>query len=92
MGVLKGKNRCKLIWLAALLSLPILLAGCGGGVSEEGFNSLEAELQAAQGRVQSLEARLDRGAAIQEVLHTMHQRPPWGEAWLEFIGLIQASD
>ena len=72
MRLLHGRIRSKLTWFATLLALPFLLAACGGGVSQEEFDAVQADLQVAQARVQSLEAqaaglqqRLDRGAAIQ---------------------------
>ncbi len=82
MRLLHGRINSKLTWLAALLALPILLAACGGGVSQEEFDAVQEDLLAAQARVQSLETqlqteqaqaaavqqRLDRGAAIQGVL------------------------
>ena len=40
------------------MALPILLAACGGGVSQEEFDAVQGDLQAAQARVQSLETQL----------------------------------
>ena len=47
----------KLDRLLVLAALPILLAGCGGGVSEEEFEAVQRDLQSARSQVQSLEAQ-----------------------------------
>ncbi len=99
MGFLDVRKRFKLTWLAMLAVLPILLAACGDGVSDEEFAAVQGDLQAAQAqaqtaqaRVAELQQRLDRGAAITEVVDAIFAGfgpPP--EAILEFSALIQAS-
>jgi len=85
MSVRYTRTRSKLTCLATLLAIPILLAACGGGLSQEEFDAVQGDLQAAQARVQLLETqlqteqaqaaalqqRLDRGAAIQGVLDAL---------------------
>ena len=46
----------KLTWLLVLAAVPVLLAGCGEGVSKEEFEAVQTDLQAARSQVQSLEA------------------------------------
>ena len=111
MRLLYRRIRSRLTWLAILLALPILLAACGSGVSQEEFDAVQGDLQATQAQVQSLETqvqteqaqaaalqqRLDRGAAIQEVLDTLissfedEDGGPSAEDILEFSAVIQAS-
>ena len=88
--LLYGRICSKSTWLATLLALPILLAACGGGVSQEEFD-------AAQAQAAALQQRLDRGAAIQVVLDILlgsfgdEDGAPSAEDFLEFSAVIQAS-
>ena len=74
MTTLERKKRAMLTWLAPLAALPILLAACGGGVTDEEFAKVQGDLRAQQARVQQLESevagldqRLTQGAAIVQV-------------------------
>ena len=96
MRLLYGRIRAKLTWLATLLALPILLTACGNGVSQEEFDAVQGDLQAAQAQAAVLQQRLDRGAAIQEVSDIIFSSPeegggPPAENILEFTAVIQAS-
>ena len=91
---------------ALMTSAVLMLAACGGGVSEEELEAVERDLQSQRARVQDLEAevaglqqRLNRGAAIFQVLEAIFAGPeggeeadePSGEAIREFAYLVQAS-
>ena len=75
MTILDGKKVVIFTWLAPLAALTILLAACGGGVSDEEFAAVQFDLQAQQAQVQQLEAevaglnqRLTQGAATVQVM------------------------
>ena len=61
-------------WLAILLALPILLSACGGGVSQEEFDAVKGDLQAAEARVQSLETQVQTAEAQVQSLETQVQK------------------
>ncbi len=58
MRFLHSGNRPRLIWVLFLMSLPILLIGCGSGISEEDLAAVTGNLQAAQAQIQELEQQL----------------------------------
>ena len=47
-----------LAWLWPLVALLILMAGCGGGVSNDEFSTVQSELQAARSQVELLESEV----------------------------------
>ena len=67
MRVLDIRKRFKPIWLGLLVPFLIFLSGCGNGVSQEEFDAEQKRVQ-----VQALQQRLDRGAAITDVLDTLN--------------------
>ena len=97
--LLHGRIRSKLTWLARLLALPVVLAACGGGVSQEEFDAVQGDLQAAQAQAAALQQRLDRGVAILGVLDILassfededEDGGPSAEEILEFSAVIRAS-
>ena len=87
MRLLGIGKRFRLIWLVVLVSFLIALSSCGNGVSQDEFD-------AEQARAQALQQRLDRAAAITEVLDTLtnsFEEGPSGQAILQISALIQAS-
>ncbi len=97
MRLSMARMRAKLTWLATLLALPILLTACGSGVSQEEFDSVQGDLQAAQAQAAALQQRLDRGADIGEVLDILTSSfeeeggGPSAEDILGLTAVIQAS-
>ena len=95
--LLCGRTGSKWTWLATLLAIPILLAACAEGVSQEAFDAVQGDLLAAQAQAATLQQRLDRGAAIQVVLDILlggfedEDGRPSAEEILEFSTVIQAS-
>jgi hypothetical protein len=67
MGSITGRKYSRLTPLLVLAAVSILLVSCGGGVPEEEFESLQADLQAAQAQVQTLAAeKLDLQTKVLE--------------------------
>ena len=58
MRLLHSGNRSRLIWVVFLISLPILLIGCGSGISEEQLAAVTANLQTAQSNAQTAQTRI----------------------------------
>ena len=56
MKLIPYPKRHAIAWFALLTALHSILASCSGGVSQEEFDAVEADLQATQRQVQSLEA------------------------------------
>ena len=76
------------------MTLLILVTACGSGVSEEEFEAEQTRAQELEAEVQALQGRLDKGAAITEVLDTLIISLEEGSsAWaiLELTALIKDS-
>ena len=58
MRLFHSGNRSRLIWVVFLISLPILLIGCGSGISEEQLAAVTANLQTAQSNAQTAQTRI----------------------------------
>ena len=58
MRLLNTGIRIRTIWLVFLISSAFLLIGCGSGVSQEEFDAVTGNLQAAQTQIQGLEQQL----------------------------------
>ena len=56
MELVPYPKRHAIAWFALLTALHSVLASCSGGVSQEEFDAVEADLQATQRQAQSLEA------------------------------------
>ena len=94
MRLLEIGKRLKLIWLGFLVPVLILLSACGGGVSQEEFDAEQARAQELEVQAQALQQRLNRAAAVTEVLDTLTARFEEGasaEGILQVTGLVQAS-
>ena len=94
MRVLDFRKRFKLIWLVLLASFLILLFACGNGVSQEEFDAEQARAQELEVRVQALQQRLNRVAAITEVLDSLtssFEEGTSGESLLQFSVLVHAT-
>ncbi len=58
MRPLHSGNLSQLIRVVFLMSLPILLIGCGSGISEEDLAAVRGSLRTAQAQIQELEQQL----------------------------------
>ena len=94
MRVLDIRKRFKLSRAVFVVSFLILMSACGNDVSQEEFDAEQARVQGLEVQVQALQQRLDRGAAITEVLDTLTASLDEGasaEGILQVTALVQAS-
>ena len=94
MRVLDIRKRFKLSWAVLVVSFLILMSACGNDVSQEEFDAEQARVQGLEVQVQALQQRLDRGAAITEVLDiliTSSEEGASAEGILQVTALVQAS-
>ena len=94
MRVLEIGNLFKLIWWGLLVSIIVLLSGCGNGVSQEEFDAEQARVQELEVQVQDLQQQQDKGETIADVLETLTRSlgaGPSAEAILQVTALVHAS-
>ena len=56
MRPVRRRNRYQIACISLVATLSVLLVSCGGGVSQDEFDAVQGDLEAARSQVQSLES------------------------------------